>query len=112
MLTSNKNKTLHVVIVGAGLGGLACAIACRRAKQPCDVTVIERVPEMIAIGSGIHIPPNACRVMQHFGLVEQLKSAGGYIVQDFTLRRYKDGNIIVEKPLGERVKYEYGADWM
>lgn len=101
-----------MVIVGAGLGGLACAIACRRSKKPCDVTVVERVPEMIAIGSGIHIPPNACRVMHHFGLVEQLKSAGGYVVQDFTLRRYKDGNIIVEKPLGERVKREYGAEWM
>lgn len=67
---------------------------------------------MMTIGTGIHIPPNACRVMHHFGLVEQLKNAGGYAVQDFTLRRYKDGEIIVEKPLGERVEREYGAEWM
>lgn len=100
------------MIVGAGLGGLACAIACRRTKPPCEVTVVERVPEIDPIGTGIHIPPNACRVMHHFGLVEKLKEAGAYPVQDFTLRRYKDGRVIVEKPLGERVNREYGAEWL
>jgi len=50
--------------------------------------------------------------MHHFGLVEKLKEAGAYPVQDFTLRRYKDGRVIVEKPLGERVNREYGAEWL
>lgn len=100
------------MIVGAGLGGLACAIACRQTMPACEVTVFERVPEIEPLGTGIHIPPNACRVMHHLGLVEKLKEAGAYVVQDFTLRRYKDGKIIVEKPLGERVRTEYGAEWL
>ncbi|KIW09876.1 hypothetical protein PV08_11977 [Exophiala spinifera] len=103
---------LHVVIVGAGIGGLACAIACRRAGPPLSVTVVERAPEILTIGAGIHIPPNACRVVASLGLLDKLKQAGGYQVQGFTLRRYKNGNILVEKPMGPRMKTEYGAEWL
>ena len=35
---------MKVVIIGAGLGGLACAIACRR--EGLDVVVLERAPEL------------------------------------------------------------------
>ena len=100
------------MVVGGGLGGLSCAIACGRAKPPIAVTIVERAPEILAIGAGIHIPPNACRVMNHFGLVPKLKQAGGYLVQDFTLRRYQNGEVLAEKPLGERMEREYGAEWM
>jgi salicylate hydroxylase len=33
---------MKVVIVGAGLGGLACAIACRR--ENIDVVILEKEP--------------------------------------------------------------------
>ncbi|KAL1856774.1 hypothetical protein Plec18170_003746 [Paecilomyces lecythidis] len=110
--SSSNSGDLHVAIVGAGIGGLACAIACRRANPPLRVTVFERAPELLTIGAGIHIPPNACRVVTRFGLLEKLKQAGGYEVQDFTLRRYQNGQILVEKPLKGRVEAEYGAQWM
>ena len=103
---------LHVVVVGAGIGGLSCAIACRRANPPLAVTVVERAPEILTIGAGIHIPPNACRVMDEFGLREKLKQAGAYSVDGFTLKRYKTGEDIVEKPLGKRMETEYGSQWL
>ncbi|KIW98777.1 uncharacterized protein Z519_00440 [Cladophialophora bantiana CBS 173.52] len=103
---------LQVVVVGAGIGGLACAIACRRANPPLAVTVVERAPEILTIGAGIHIPPNACRIVTHLGLLEELKQAKAYSVEGFTLRRYKDGSVIVEKPMGERMEREYGAKWL
>ncbi|KIW62187.1 hypothetical protein PV04_10385 [Phialophora macrospora] len=111
-IQDQSSSALHVVVVGAGIGGLSCAIACRRAKPPITVTVVERAPELLTIGAGIHIPPNACRVMDHFGLVPKLKQAGAYLVQDFTLRRYQNGAVIAEKPLGERMEREYGAEWL
>ncbi|KAI8961162.1 putative salicylate hydroxylase [Daldinia sp. FL1419] len=109
---STNANGLHVVIVGAGIGGLACAVACRRANPPLNVTVLERAAEILTIGAGIHIPPNACRVLTRFGLLGKLKQAGGYQVQDFTLRRYEDGRILVEKPLKDRMETEYGAQWI
>jgi 2-polyprenyl-6-methoxyphenol hydroxylase-like FAD-dependent oxidoreductase len=36
-----------VLIVGAGLGGLSCAIACRR--QGVDVEIVERAPKIEAV---------------------------------------------------------------
>jgi salicylate hydroxylase len=62
--------------------------------------------------TGIHIPPNAARILSHLGVREKLFAAGGYEVKDFTLRRYQDGRVIVKKPLKGRVKQEYGAEWM
>ncbi|KAI1803010.1 putative salicylate hydroxylase [Daldinia bambusicola] len=113
--TSNNFQSpngLHVAIVGAGIGGLACAVACRRANPPLQVTVLERTAEILTIGAGIHIPPNACRVVARYGLLEKLKQAGGYEVENFTLRRYEDGKILVEKPLKGRMQTEYGAQWI
>lgn len=105
-------ENLHVVVVGAGIGGLACAIACRRQNPPIEVTVMERAPEILTIGAGIHIPPNACRVVTYLGLLDKLKAAGGYSVEGFTLRRYADGAHLVTKPLGDRMVREYDAEWM
>ena len=109
---TSSEKGLHVAIVGAGIGGLTCAIACRRANPPLQVTVLERAPTILTIGAGIHIPPNSCRVLTKFGLLDKLKQAGGYQLVNFTLRRYENGQILVEKPLKNRVETEYGAEWM
>lgn len=38
---------MKVVIVGAGIGGLVCAIACRRER--IDVTVLERAPKILHV---------------------------------------------------------------
>ena len=46
---------LKVIIVGAGLGGLACAIECRR--KGLQVIVFENAPEIMRIGDTlVHIP--------------------------------------------------------
>jgi salicylate hydroxylase len=44
---------LHVGICGAGIGGLAAAIAMRRAG--CKVTVLEAAAELGEIGAGIQV---------------------------------------------------------
>ncbi|KAJ5238809.1 salicylate hydroxylase, partial [Penicillium chermesinum] len=92
---------------GAGLGGLTCAIACRRANPALKVTVIERTPAILTVGAGIHIPPNACRVLTRLGLLEKLKAAGAYQQDFFRLRKYADGEVIVAKPLKTRTEKVY-----
>ncbi|OKP11289.1 3-hydroxybenzoate 6-hydroxylase 1 [Penicillium subrubescens] len=100
---------MKVVIVGAGLGGLACAIACRR--EGIDVEILERSPEIHEFGAGIQVPPNGSRIMREFGLLPQLLEKGSQ-VQDVHFRRYKDGRLLRTMPCGDDITEEYGTPWV
>ena len=76
------------------------------------MTILERSEELLPVGAGIQLPPNATRVMAHFGLMEKLKGAGAITVEGHTLRRYQDGHTVVRKPLGNHAAATYGAEWM
>lgn len=47
MLDQGDAKPLSVAIIGAGIGGLVCAIVCRR--QGLQVTVLEQAHEIKAV---------------------------------------------------------------
>ncbi|KAF6823028.1 salicylate hydroxylase [Colletotrichum plurivorum] len=89
---------MKVIIVGAGLGGLACAIACRR--EGLDVVVLERASRIVPIGSGIHVPPNAARVARQLGYLDKLHRRGGVGVERIEMRRYADGRPLHALPAG------------
>ncbi|KAE8138848.1 hypothetical protein BDV38DRAFT_270371 [Aspergillus pseudotamarii] len=100
---------MRVIIVGAGIGGLTCAIACRREKL--DVIVLERSSELLPAGAGIQIPPNGVRVLEALDLKQQVLEKGA-IVESMDLRRYKDGGLITSMECGQTVAREYGAPWV
>ncbi|KAL4892810.1 hypothetical protein BDV59DRAFT_207992 [Aspergillus ambiguus] len=62
---------LRILVVGAGLAGLGTTISCLLAGH--DVHVLEAAQEIREVGAGIQILPNSSRVLQHWGLDEQLK---------------------------------------
>lgn len=68
---------MRVLITGAGVAGLSCAVAMRRAGD-VDVTVVERSSEVAAHGgTGIAIPPNGARALRQVGLpVDDLVTGG------------------------------------
>ncbi|KAF5242940.1 hypothetical protein FANTH_8436, partial [Fusarium anthophilum] len=82
---------MKVVIIGAGIGGLALAIACRR--ENLDVVVLERAPALEPIGAGIQIPPNAARVARQLGVLSALKEKG-VIVDSIEYVRYSNGKLL------------------
>jgi salicylate hydroxylase len=49
-------KTRRIIVVGAGLGGLAATVGLRR--RGFEVEVYEQSPELGEIGAGINITPN------------------------------------------------------
>ncbi|KAJ7168654.1 FAD/NAD(P)-binding domain-containing protein [Mycena filopes] len=58
-------RPLNVVIVGAGIGGLAAAISLRRNGH--HIRIFESSQTKTEIGAGIGIPRNAVRILKHFG---------------------------------------------
>ncbi|MDH6132255.1 2-polyprenyl-6-methoxyphenol hydroxylase-like FAD-dependent oxidoreductase [Kitasatospora sp. MAA4] len=61
-------------IVGGGIGGLASAIALRKAGW--QVTVYERAPEFTEVGAGISLFPNAITALDALGVGTAVQAAG------------------------------------
>ncbi|KAJ7184991.1 FAD/NAD(P)-binding domain-containing protein [Mycena filopes] len=65
MASTRTNVPLKVSIVGAGIGGLAAAIALRRNGH--HVQIFEASDVIEEVGAAIVVPLNAQRVLQSFG---------------------------------------------
>jgi 2-polyprenyl-6-methoxyphenol hydroxylase-like FAD-dependent oxidoreductase len=65
-------SSTEAIVVGAGPGGLATAIALRQAG--IEVTVFERQAELGEAGSGLTLWPNAIAALDHLGLTEAVRS--------------------------------------
>lgn len=61
----------HVIIAGAGMGGLTLALALL--KKGFDVDVYEQSPELREVGAGLWISANGAKVMAALGLKEKLE---------------------------------------
>lgn len=104
------NSSMKVVIVGAGIGGLTCAIACR--QQNLDVVVLERAEEFRAVGAGIQLPANATKAIRRLGLHGKLNTYGAIEVENHTLRSYSTGDALARKKAGDATVQAYGSEWM
>ncbi|KAH7125110.1 putative salicylate hydroxylase [Dendryphion nanum] len=95
---------LNIVIVGAGIGGLACAIASRR--HGLNVLVLERAERLTPVGAGIQIPPNASRIWAEYGLLDRLKQYS-VISKATQLKRWKNGELLCTRGVGEDMNEEW-----
>ncbi len=87
----------HVTIVGAGIGGLAAAIAL--ARRGALVTVLEQAPMVREVGAGLQISPNGTAVLDALGLGEALRAAGP-VSRAVELRDYRRGARVLRLDLG------------
>ncbi|PNS16042.1 Phytoene desaturase [Sphaceloma murrayae] len=99
----------RIVIVGAGMGGLACAIACRHAGV--QVIVLEKSEKLSEIGAGIQITPNATQIMKHFGLIDKLIQAGAEPLGVTRLIDHDTGETVGERPGWQWAEETFGNHW-
>jgi salicylate hydroxylase len=64
------SKMPHVIIAGAGLGGLTAALALL--QRGFEVDLYEQAPELREVGAGVQIGPNGSRVLYELKLQEAL----------------------------------------
>ena len=97
----------RIAIVGAGLGGLAAAIALRR--QGFEVQVYEQAAELAEFGAGINISPNSVKFFHAVGLADKLHAVSSEPV-GLTWRDWDSGEIHHCLPFGDFEK-RYGAKY-
>ncbi|KAI1407234.1 FAD binding domain protein [Hypoxylon sp. FL1857] len=98
---------LHLVIVGAGLAGLAAAISTR--LEGHRVTLLEKVAKLEEIGAGLQVTPNASRLFHHWGVYDELSSKAA-IPSYLAVRRYDGTRLLAfEDDFQKKVLDKYGA---
>jgi FAD-dependent urate hydroxylase len=68
-------ENLKVIIIGAGMGGLAAGIAMRQVGY--EVEIYDRVSELRPAGAGISLWSNGVKVLNRLGLGKEIASIGG-----------------------------------
>jgi 2-polyprenyl-6-methoxyphenol hydroxylase-like FAD-dependent oxidoreductase len=87
----------RIVVIGAGIAGLATAVALQR--RGLDVTVIEERTDTSS-GAGISIWPNALAALDNIGLGDAVRQAGGRVTAGAL--RWRDGTWL-RHPSAERL---------
>jgi salicylate hydroxylase len=107
-MVGSSAARLRCVIAGAGLGGLAAAIALRRAGH--EVVVLEQADALGTVGAGIQMAPNASRLLGAWGVVDRFRDAG-VPAQAAVRRRWDDGTVLGEVILGDKLLERFGASY-
>jgi salicylate hydroxylase len=102
-------RRMKVAIAGAGLGGLFAATAL--AQSGCEVVVCERAPALGEAGAGIQISPNGARLLARIGVLGEV-AREGFAPQAATLRRGRDGAVLLRLPLGAQAEARWGAPFL
>src|SRR5215510_13219675 len=97
-----------IAIVGGGIGGLAAALFMRRAG--IEATVYEQAPALREVGAGLVVPPNMVRPLQRLGLGDALERVAVRLEAAWEFRRWQDGRVLFEQPMGEACRALYGTD--
>src|SRR3984893_12009881 len=94
---------MTATVVGGGIGGLAAALALRRAGLM--VTVLEAKQELVEMGAGLSLWPNAVHALGALGVADEVVARGA--VMDSNLIQRWDGKILGRANLD--LERRYGA---
>ncbi len=97
----------HIVIAGAGIGGLSAALAL--AQRGFRITLLDQAERLEETGAGIQLSPNATRVLFSLGLKERIKACA--VAPAAVEIKTALGNTLASIPLGATAAERYGAPY-
>ncbi|GAQ44159.1 hypothetical protein AtubIFM54640_004363 [Aspergillus tubingensis] len=106
---SHQDSHLDIIVVGAGLSGLATAISC--AMSGHTVTVLEQAKELAEVGAGLQITPNASRLFSHWKLPEKLWTDAAEPTS-LTVHRYTGEVLAHEESFNRNIRSKYSAPFI
>ncbi len=92
-----------VLVAGAGIGGLACALSLHAAG--IDAVVVESAREIRPLGVGINLLPHAVRELTELGLGDDLAALGVATAENVYCDR--SGNRLFSEPRGLAQGYRW-----
>lgn len=105
-----SGKSLPFIVVGGGIGGLACALAL--ALKGIPSIVLEQAPEFGEIGAGIQLGPNVFRMFEKLGITAEINKYAVF-PKGLMMRDVVTGEEVTTLPLNDaflaRFKNPYGV---
>lgn len=99
----------HALIAGAGIGGLAAALCL--ARTGWRVTIVDREPELLEVGAGLQLSPNASRLLFALGFQHGL-AAPATRPEELIINRARDGEVLNRARMGVVVEGRFGAPFL
>ncbi|MGP6085363.1 FAD-dependent monooxygenase [Antarctobacter jejuensis] len=102
---------LKVTVIGAGIGGLAAALALR--GHGVTVRILEQAEAIHEVGAGIQVSPNGLRVLEALGLGDAFR-ARSVRGQAVSLRDFRGGEVtrldLTKLPEAQSYRFVHRAD--
>jgi len=102
MASLNKHSA---IVVGAGIGGLAAALALAREGQTVDL--LEQSSEIGEIGAGLQLAPNAFAALDALGVGAAVRGASVF-TDELVMMDAIDGATVGAFPVGEAFRQRFG----